>query len=92
MVDDASQRLKLLPFRTFTCTDEYPFVTFFTLRMTFDILPIISRSFVSASKSTDTQSDNHQRMSGIFVAAPIVQACLKLSLINAQAWARVWAS
>jgi hypothetical protein len=26
-----------LPFRTLTCTDEYPLVTFFTLLMTLDI-------------------------------------------------------
>lgn len=31
-------RIADIPFRTLTCTFEYPFVTFFTLRTTFDML------------------------------------------------------
>ena len=32
-----------IPFRTFTCTEEYPFVTFLTLRTTLDMMPVYPR-------------------------------------------------
>ena len=38
--EDCSRRRRgpRIPFRTFTCTEEYPFVTFLTLRTTFDMV------------------------------------------------------
>lgn len=36
-----TKQISHVPFRTFTCTEEYPLVTFFTLRTTFDMVSSI---------------------------------------------------